>query len=249
MFQNMRGLTQRSNFVRLGIYTVSTIRSDGPATHLTSRCGITLASCTIENTRHNKQVAFWSAALDPNRDESSLSARLSALSGLRSGLAPDARREYLAKCVGLVAGARTTRGRRHDQPGDLPANMTDSMLLVLLPSGADTIFQQQYNGGKKSGSNGPKSLGVVGKKVIERTGVVYQMSEGVSRPHSGCPLYQNVLIVYYYDHPPGTFLTFDMPRNPPRPYPTVRDWCHDFSRRQGFALEGRTSNTNNDGRN
>lgn len=52
------------------------------------------------------QVAFWSAARDPNRDESSLSARLSALSGPRARLTPGARREYLATCMGLVAGVR-----------------------------------------------------------------------------------------------------------------------------------------------
>lgn len=79
---------------------------------------------------YNEQVAFWSAALDPNRDESSLSARLSALSGLRSGLTLDARREFLAKCVGLVAGARTTRGRRINHPGELPEHLVDPMLLV-----------------------------------------------------------------------------------------------------------------------
>ncbi|CAN0136313.1 unnamed protein product [Ectocarpus sp. 6 AP-2014] len=53
-----------------------------------------------------REVAFWSAARDPNRDESSLSARLSALSGPRARLTPGARREYLATCVGLAAGVR-----------------------------------------------------------------------------------------------------------------------------------------------
>lgn len=61
-----------------------------------------------------EQVAFWSAACDPGRDESSLSARLSALTGPRSGLAAGvARQEFLAKCVGLVAGARAPAGRGH----------------------------------------------------------------------------------------------------------------------------------------
>ncbi|CAM9148330.1 unnamed protein product, partial [Hapterophycus canaliculatus] len=53
-----------------------------------------------------REVAFWSAARDPSRDESSLSARLSALSGPRSGLPPEDRRSYLAKCVSLVVGAK-----------------------------------------------------------------------------------------------------------------------------------------------
>lgn len=60
-----------------------------------------------ERCASTKQVAFWSAARDPGKDESSLSARLSALSGPRSGLAAGAaRQEYLTKCVGLVVGAR-----------------------------------------------------------------------------------------------------------------------------------------------
>lgn len=82
------------------------------------------------HTRTDTQVAFWSAALDPNRDESSLSARLSALSGLRSGLTPDTRRQYLAKCVGLVAGARKPGGRHRgtdDHPGEPSVHLATPM--------------------------------------------------------------------------------------------------------------------------
>ncbi|CAM9143834.1 unnamed protein product [Ectocarpus fasciculatus] len=67
-----------------------------------------------------REVAFWSAACDPNRDESSLSARLSALSGPRARLTPGARREYLATCVGLVAGVRKAT-RDPQQPGERDA--------------------------------------------------------------------------------------------------------------------------------
>lgn len=63
-----------------------------------------------------EQVAFWSAARDPSRDESSLSARLSALSGPRSGLPEKDRRGYLAKCVGLVAGAKAATAQK---PGEI----------------------------------------------------------------------------------------------------------------------------------
>ncbi|CAM9125922.1 unnamed protein product [Ectocarpus sp. 8 AP-2014] len=67
-----------------------------------------------------REVAFWSAARDPNRDESSLSARLSALSGPRARLTPGARREYLATCVGLVAGVRKAT-QDPDQRGESDA--------------------------------------------------------------------------------------------------------------------------------
>ncbi|CAN0528773.1 unnamed protein product, partial [Ectocarpus sp. 12 AP-2014] len=67
-----------------------------------------------------REVAFWSAARDPNRDESSLSARLSALSGPRAKLTPGARREYLAACVGLVAGVRQAT-QDPDQRGESDA--------------------------------------------------------------------------------------------------------------------------------
>lgn len=72
-----------------------------------------------------EQVAFWSAACDPGRDESSLSARLSALTGPRSGLAAGVSRQtFLAKCVGLVVGAERAAGGGHsrraaeDEPGE-----------------------------------------------------------------------------------------------------------------------------------
>ena len=67
--------------------------------------------CVTTTAAAVKQVAFWSAASDPSRDESSLSARLSALSAPRSGLTPGARREFLARCAGLMAGVGTSRGR------------------------------------------------------------------------------------------------------------------------------------------
>eukprot|EP00903_Cladosiphon_okamuranus_P017696 g16295.t1 len=68
-----------------------------------------LAECpTYERAR---EVAFWSAACDPGRNESSLSARLSALTGPHSGLAAGAARQrFLAKCVGLAIGATASAG-------------------------------------------------------------------------------------------------------------------------------------------
>lgn len=55
------------------------------------------------------QVAFWSAARDPACDESSLSARLSALLGRpQAGLDHDRRRQFLVSCAALVAGTNTT---------------------------------------------------------------------------------------------------------------------------------------------
>lgn len=55
------------------------------------------------------QVAFWSAACDPSRDETSLSNRLAALSGSEAGLDFATRCQYLVSCVALAAGTSVER--------------------------------------------------------------------------------------------------------------------------------------------
>lgn len=77
-----------------------------------TRLSPTSTANTIEASRPNteRKVAFWSAARDPARDESSLSARLSALSDSRSGFDPDQRRDFFASCVALVSGTARTHG-------------------------------------------------------------------------------------------------------------------------------------------
>lgn len=72
----------------------------------------------VDSHMRTEQVAFWSAARDPSRDESSLSARLSALSGPRLGLPPQDRTGYLAKCVGLVVGVEAAATEKLGERGE-----------------------------------------------------------------------------------------------------------------------------------